>query len=760
VPIKLFSRFGATNNSDPSDNKVSDASDEEVLATPDELSDTPDTSDEAYIENTTPSSRPWIGWIWKTALALVVVMLLAAGSFLYALDQQFAGRIYPNITIRGVSVGEMSEEQAQAAVQAQHEEFLAHPLTLNYGEHYWTPDLDELGVSLQVEQAVEQAYSLGRSPNMLTDIRQITAIWQQGVEIPLRLAIDEQTLQEYIAARAENIERPAINAQLVMQTTMPVAVPEVSGRQVLIEETGQEIIAALQTLQPKDVVVRTREILPPLSHGDISEVQREIDALLRESLVLIADEETVVWTPAQIAEMIQVRRNPGTETAEQPVVEIDHEQLRARINELADETATDGTLPRVDWNDGDLQVTEPGEPGQRIDVKQAETDILAALPTSDREVKLEFEETAPAINATNLDELGITELISVGRSDFTGSEQYRITNIQAGMRQFDGLLVPPGEEFSFNENVGAINSENGFVEGYAIVQNRTQLEWGGGICQDSTTMFRAAFWAGLPITERWGHSFYINWYDRYGYGEYGDGPGMDATIYTGPGGSDLRFLNDTGNWLLIQTHVDVDKTLAEVRIYGTDPGRTVEFEGPVIFNRTPPPPAPEFVPNPSIPLGTRYQSDTARGGMSISFTRIIKEDGVEVDREEFLTVFKPWPNIFEVNPADPIFNPPPPPPPPEEEETEEPQQEGEQGEKETIEFDPNAPPPPPEGEPPPPPPGGEPPPPPSEGEPPPPPPGGEPPPPPPPPGGEQPPPPPSAEDVPWIETADPKPPMP
>ncbi len=756
MPIKLFSRFGATSNSDMSDNKVSDASDE-VLATSDQLSDTPDTSDDLYIADITPSSRAWIGLLWKTALALVVVMLLAAGSVLYALDQQFAGRIYPNITIRGVSVGEMSEAQAQAAVQAQYEEFLARPLTLSYGEQHWTPDLDELGVSLQVEQAVEQAYSLGRSPNMLTDIRQMAAIWQQGMEIPLSLAIDEQTLQEYIATRTEDIARPAINAQLVMQTTMPVAVPEVSGRQVLIEETGQEIIAALQTLQPQDVVVRTREILPPLSHGDISELQREIDALLRESLVLIADEETVVWTPAQIAEMIQVRRSTGSEAAKQPVVEIDHEQLRARLNELADETATDGTLPRVDWNDGDLQVTEPGEPGERIDIKQAETNILAALPTSDREVKLEFVETAPAINATNLDELGITELISVGRSDFTGSAQYRITNIQAGMRQLDDILVPPGEEFSFNENVGAINSENGFVEGYAIVQNRTQLEWGGGICQDSTTMFRAAFWAGLPITERWGHSFYINWYDRYGYGEYGDGPGMDATIYTGPGGSDLRFLNDTDNWLLIQTHVDVDKTLAEVRIYGTDPGRTVEFEGPDIFNRTPPPPAPEFVPNPSIPLGTRYQSDTARGGMSISFTRIIKEDGVEVDREEFLTVFKPWPNIFEVNPADPIFNPAP--PPPEEEETEEPQQEGAPGEKETIEFDPNALPPPPEGEPPP---GAEPPPPPAPGgeQSPPPPPGGEQSPPPPAPGGEQsPPPPPAAEDVPWIE-AEPQPPTP
>jgi hypothetical protein len=177
-------------------------------------------------------------------------------------------------------------------------------------------------------------------------------------------------------------------------------------------------------------------------------------------------------------------------------------------------------------------------------------------------------------------------------------------------------------------------------------------------------MFRAAFWAGLPITERWGHSFYISWYDKYGYGEYGNGPGMDATIFTG--GPDFKFLNDTGHWLLIQTNVNTARTLAEVRIYGTDPGRTVEFEGPVIFNRQPPPPAPVFVANPSVPIGARYQSDTARSGMSIAFTRVIKQDGQEVDREEFLTVFKPWPNIFEVHPATlAAINSPPPPPTPE-----------------------------------------------------------------------------------------------
>jgi len=129
---------------------------------------------------------------------------------------------------------------------------------------------------------------------------------------------------------------------------------------------------------------------------------------------------------------------------------------------------------------------------------------------------------------------------------------------------------------------------------------------------------------------------------------------MDATIYTGPGGSDLKFVNDTGNWLLIQTHVDTARTLAEIRFYGTKPNRTVELEGPPYYqvvNRTPPPAAPVYIADPSRPVGAPRQTDVARGGMTINFTRVIKENGTVVDRETFVTTFKPWPNIFLVNPV-------------------------------------------------------------------------------------------------------------
>jgi vancomycin resistance protein YoaR len=687
----------------------------------------------------TASIHPWwatitaMHWPWQIAGVVLLLVMLGIGGALYSFDQTYEGHIYPNISIRGIAVGEMSDTEARAAVREHYETFLDQPITLTYADRTWEPSFDELGVQLDIDRSVQAAVNAGRGYNLINNLREIAAIWQGGLEIPLRLTVDEQALQAYIVARAADIDRAAVDAQLVLEEATPVMMPAISGRQVLVYETTRDVLAALQSLEPQTVVLRTRELLPTLDTGDVAEAQEEVDRLLRDPLVLQAGDETWEWTPDELAQMLQVSRETASNAqgGDHLVVELDRSMIRERLEEIAETSRTSGTYPRVDWNNGDLIITEQGEPGRMVDTEEAEELIVDALAgITNRTVDLPFRSADPVVTADNLDELGITELLAVGRSDFTGSEAYRITNIKAGMELLHGILLAPGEEFSFNEAVGSINAANGFVEGYAIVQNRTQLEWGGGICQDSTTMFRAAFWAGLPITERWGHSFYINWYDKYGYGEYGNGPGMDATIFTG--GPDFKFLNDTGHWLLIQTNVNTARTLAEVRIYGTDPGRTVEFEGPIIFNRRPPPPEPVFVPNPSVPIGARYQSDTARGGMSIAFTRVIKQDGQEVDREEFLTVFKPWPNIFEVHPATlAAINSPPPPPPtpegtPEGEEAEGAEGEGaNEGVEEGTPPEQPAPPPPPpeEGSPPPPPEeGNPPPPPPEEGNPPPPPP--------------------------------------
>ncbi len=320
--------------------------------------------------------------------------------------------------------------------------------------------------------------------------------------------------------------------------------------------------------------------------------QQQIDRDAPERLTLNVEDKTYTWSPREIALMLRMGRVAKDPSNDRIAVALDQYLVDKRIIAIANETGRGSVHPRVAWNNGDLKIIKPGTPGLRIDEPKARDMIMAAIGSSQRTLELPVREVAPEVTEANLHSIGIDELVSVGTSDFSGSAAYRIHNVGRGMELFNGILLAPGEEFSFNENVGEIDAKNGFVEGYAIVQNRTQLEFGGGICQDSTTMFRAAFWAGLPITERWGHSFYISWYDKYGLGQNGNGMGMDATIFTG--GPDLKFVNDTGNWLLIQSWSNPRTGVAQVELYGTKPDRRVELTQRV-YDRVPAPPNPVYV---------------------------------------------------------------------------------------------------------------------------------------------------------------------
>lgn len=593
-------------------------------------------------------------------LTLLVLSLAGAGGGLYYLDQSYQGKIYPNVSIQGLQVGEMTPQQAEAALRTQHQAFLQQPLTLAYADQTWRPGVDDIGLNFAFSDAVNRAYRAGRGNGLLENLQEVFAIWQNGLDLPLQVSIDQQKLRAYIAKTTAALEVAPADATLRLDGVAVVTQPARMGRQVLVDQAVADSMPALMALQPHTVTLTTRELPPRLNDAAVADAQQRIEAMIQAPLTLKVENKQYVWQPEDIALMLDIARVPAGTGTDQIAVALNSYHLNRRITDIANETGRGSVNPRVAWNNGDLKIIKQGKPGLRMDENQARQAILAAISSPTRELALPVREVAPQVTEANLNSLGIKELISVGRSDFTGSAAYRIHNIGAGMNLLQGILIAPGEEFSFNQNIGEIDERNGFVKGYAIIQNRTQLEFGGGICQDSTTLFRAAFWAGLPITERWGHSFYISWYDRYALGPQGNGAGMDATIFTG--GPDLKFVNDTGNWLLMQSASNPRTGVAEIAFYGTKPNRQVSLTRRV-YDQVPAPTDPQFVTDPEQPKGFSRQSDHARGGMTIDVYRTIVEDGVKKQPELFRTKFRAWPNIYVYNPADigpdgkPLFAP-------------------------------------------------------------------------------------------------------
>lgn len=586
------------------------------------------------------------GWWWKVPLLLIVLLGGAAISGLAWLDRQYENRIYPNVALQDVDLSRATVAEAQTKVEASYGRFFAQPVTIAYQGRTWQPTLADIGVSIDVRRSINEAYRFGRGNGLLANLTQVATIYREGRNLPLRITVNENQLNAYLAGISAEIDKQGREATLAIADANVSSSDSVNGRMVLVDETRTEIVRGLRALKPQTIALRTSELRPQLTTEGIAEARRTVEAMLQTPMTLKFKDTTFELDQATVADMIVLQRvaQDGSSALN---AQLDQEKLRKWTTKLANKIGRSSVEPRVNWNGGNLQIIREGRIGYKLDVDAAVEMINGAVATVTRELDLPVQEVQPRVTAENLNTLGIRELVSTGKSDFTGSAAYRVTNIEVGVQKMHGILIGPGDEFSFNENVGNIDAANGFVEGYAIVGNRTQLEPGGGICQDSTTLFRAAFYAGLPFTSWTPHRFRISWYEKY------DTIGMDSTIFTG-GGPDLRFVNDTGNWLLIQGYADRARGTVTFALYGTRvAGRTVERTQPEITNETPAPTQPVYVDDPEQPLGTFKQTDTARGGLDIEIWRVVKQNGEVLRREPFRTSFEAWPNIFVKNPKTP-----------------------------------------------------------------------------------------------------------
>lgn len=583
---------------------------------------------------------------WPIVILIVLALLAEAGTLVLLFgERDYSDRIYPNIRVQGLDLSNHTTETAYIALEKRYETFMRNPIELRYGDLSWYPTGHDLGITFDFDSALNEAMKIGRTDTRMENTRTIAAVWEQGIDLPLSISVDQRAIQDYVVSIAEMLNAPSRNADVALQGEHLIITAEKPGIQILVDESIQDITAQLQHLKPQQSVeLRTRTITPVVRDKDIAPIVAEITELLKDPIVLTSNEAGCtsgcrwVWSTAKIASWISLIRGKAPDGRPTISIDIDQNDIRQALLPLAESVRKDGTLPRVNWNDGNLTIYQNGLPGHGLDIALAQAAINEALSSPNRTVVLPITSIPPPVTEANLANLGITQPIGTGVSSFRNSQQYRITNIRAGARHIHGHLIPPGETFSFNNNLGPVDARGGYVQGSAIVNNRTQQEWGGGLCQVSTTMFRAAFWAGLPITERHEHKFRIGWYE-----ELGEPPGMDAAIFTGA--DDVRFVNDTGGWVLIQTWADLNRQRLYITLYGTATQRKVEMSHRIL-KHIPAPIEPTVVEDPELPASTYKQTDWAQPGLEVEVYRTVTQHGSVLRRDTFPTTFEPWPNIF------------------------------------------------------------------------------------------------------------------
>jgi vancomycin resistance protein YoaR len=296
------------------------------------------------------------------------------------------------------------------------------------------------------------------------------------------------------------------------------------------------------------------------------------------------------------------------------------------------------------FENGKVLGFKPSEDGKTINTEKVKKDLSSYFKTillkqkpQNITIPIAAKTILPKITTEKANNLGIKELIGKGTSLFQHSIQSRIFNVNLAASRINGALIAPNEIFSFDKTLGDVSAFTGYQQAYIIQNGKTVLGDGGGVCQVSTTFFRALLNAGLPITERHAHAY------RVGYYEQDSPPGLDATVYVPS--VDLKFRNDTNHYILVQTQIDPNILQLSIFLYGTSDGRSITLTQPVITSRTPAP-ADSYQNDPTLPKGTIKQIDFSADGARVVFTREVIKNGKKIISENFISNYAPWQSVF------------------------------------------------------------------------------------------------------------------
>ncbi len=515
----------------------------------------------------------------------------------------------------------------------------------------WTFAPAELGMSFDAETTVDSAFEIGRQGNPFNRLKQQFGAWYYGSQVAPVVIFNEGDLDQAVIELAGEINQPAADANLGFDGTNVSFTTSQLGKNLDLVDTRVRIMAALDSLQEAEIQLLMHETQPRID--DTSSAAQEIQQIMNGPMALYLQEplagvdlERVTIPVEDLTAWIRVITVEDEQGKATTQVILDENALRAWLRPYAELLQRDPTNARYYFDDNtqELVLVEAHVSGRALDIDATAEQFLEQVRTPNRSMPFILKEIVPIVHAgATGEELGITELVSESTTWFYGSSPERMHNIAQAASNFYGIVIAPGEEFSFNNFLGEVSAEQGYEQGLIIFGGRTIEGVGGGVCQVSTTAFQAAFWAGFPIVERWQHGYQVGYYDD------GEGPGMDATVYSPL--VDLRFINDTPYHLLIENYYSEANSSLTFKFYSTGLGREIIKDDPIIANVVPPKPDVwEF--NEELEEGEIEQVDWAVEGADVTVGRtVLNASGELIRQDTFVSNYIPWQNIYQYGPG-------------------------------------------------------------------------------------------------------------
>jgi vancomycin resistance protein YoaR len=549
---------------------------------------------------------------------LLVAVLLPAVFISHALLTR--GEVMPGTTVAGIDVGGLSKTAARDRIVHDLGDRLSAPVTVRVNGETAAVVPSTLGIRLDADATVARAYDHGR-----LEARLLPYVYSGSVA-PVLTYPTQLKLPKSLA----DLEHRPRNAKPIVQADGRVGVVPAQDGLRYDDAASLRAIAAAALSRDGAVTLRPAITKPAVPTTAAQAAAADAKRLLKKPIALTYKGKRIgAVTPQELAPLVKLRRSGSTY-----VLALAPAGLS---NALADDAKSVSRAPvDASWRtDGDRARVIRSHRGRGVDgARTGDAIVAAVLQQHTRRAAITLGPVQPALTTKEAKALGIRQRISSVTTDLGDSSANRIFNVQLMARILNGQVIRPGETFSFNKRVGPRTPERGFKEGQAIVGGLLIPSIGGGVCQVATTVFDAAFYAGLPISSRVNHAWYISHYSM----------GMDATV--ADGGPDLVFRNDTKYGILLRASASA--STMTVTMYSTDRGVRVEKVAGQPHNRTTP--KTRYILNPALKGAEKFQKTAGEGGFQISVERIVRRNDKVIRRDTFSSNYVAESTLYIVGP--------------------------------------------------------------------------------------------------------------
>lgn len=592
-------------------------------------------------------------WLLISAASSIGLIFVVIISYFF-FQSNYQNKIYPGVFVAGISIGGLDYASAQNKIEEKINTF-DQGILVQYNDRSLA--IASQGEALSPEAinpvifdsqaTVHNAISIGRLESPFDNVVEQVSALLGNYKLSLAVTVDRIQVTEKIKTGFSDLEKPAKNAELTFSENKDISIqPGEDGLTFKYDTTVNQLIDQFQSGNTRPVSLISEKTSPEISNARVDDVRAEALRLTNlPPLNLKYKEKTWNIKTATLVSWIGLVQENGRISAG-----LDRKKIEDFLStQISPEITVDAMAPRLQIDNGRVTVWQSGQDGVQLNLENTAKAITAWSGQTADEISLVTEVTTNSAVDKNAEELGLKEIIGTGVSHFAGSPKNRRHNIAVGAAALNGLLIKPGEEFSLLKALGEIDGKSGYLPELVIKDNKTTPEFGGGLCQIGTTIFRATFNSGLPVTQRRNHSYRVVYYEP---------AGTDATIYDPS--PDYRFVNDTSHHILIQARLSGDDIAFD--LWGTKDGRIAEATKPVIYNIVQPGPT-KIIETTDLPEGEKKCTEKAHAGADAYFDYSVTYPSGEIKKNRFSSHYVPWQAVCLVGVKKPIpgsQNPPTP----------------------------------------------------------------------------------------------------